>query len=246
MNERIQKVLANAGVGSRRQIEQWIREGRIRVNQNVAILGTKISAHDKIFLDNRAVNLVKVQNKKVRVLLYYKPEGEICTRRDPEGRPTIFDHLPLLRNSRWISVGRLDFNTSGLLILTNDGELANHLMHPSHEFEREYAVRIRGQVSPDMIKTLKKGVELEDGVANFLSVVDIGGERSNHWYHVIVKQGRNRVVRRLWESLGVTVSRLMRVRFGNITLPKTLKRGRWVEMEKDEVNLLLETKSKNE
>ncbi len=235
MSEKIQKVLANAGLASRRQIENWLREGRIIVNGKTAQLGDRITTEDKVRVDGREIALIKSATHKTRVLLYHKPEGEICSRSDPEQRPTVFDHLPLLRNGRWISVGRLDFNTSGILLLTNNGELANRLMHPSAEIEREYAVRIKGIVSPAVIKTLKKGVKLEDGVAHFDAIADAGGEGANHWYHVIVKEGRNRMVRRLWESQGLAVSRLIRVRFGTITLPRLLRRGKWMELEKEVV-----------
>src|SRR5579862_5784486 len=195
MTEKIQKVLANAGLASRRQIETWIQEGRIHINGEVAKLGDRITTTAKVRVDGRDVPLIKSANQKTRVLLYHKPEGEICSRNDPEKRPSIFDHLPLLRNGRWISVGRLDFNTSGVLLLTNDGELAHRLMHPSQEIEREYAVRVQGQVSPDMLKNLKEGVALDGIPAHFDTITDAGGEGSNHWYHVLVKEGRNRVVR---------------------------------------------------
>jgi 23S rRNA pseudouridine2605 synthase len=239
MSEKIQKVLANAGLASRRQIEKWITEDRISVNGITAKLGDRITVTDKVRVDGREVNLLKSAASKTRVLLYHKPEGEMCTRSDPEGRPTVFDHLPLLRNGRWVSIGRLDFNTSGILLLTNDGELANQLMHPSSEIEREYAVRVQGQVSPSMIKQLKKGVSLEDGPAHFEEIKDEGGEGTNHWYSVIVREGRNRIVRRLWESQGVKVSRLIRIRFGNLTLPRLLRRGKWAELAKDEINQLI-------
>ncbi len=236
MTEKIQKVLANAGLASRRQIETWIQEGRIHINGEIAKLGDRITTTAKVRVDGRDVPLIKSANQKTRVLLYHKPEGEICSRNDPEKRPTIFDHLPLLRNGRWISVGRLDFNTSGVLLLTNDGELAHRLMHPSHEIEREYAVRVQGQVSPDMLKKLKEGIPLDDGLpAHFDKITDAGGERSNHWYHVLVKEGRNRIVRKLWESQGVKVSRLIRIRFGSIALPRYLRRGRWMELKKEDV-----------
>lgn len=237
MNEKIQKVLANAGLGSRRQIESWISEGRISVNGATAKLGDRITLQDKVRVDGRDVLLAKTQSK-TRVLLYHKPEGEICSRSDPEGRATVFDRLPLLRNGRWISVGRLDFNTSGVLLLTNDGELANKLMHPSAEIEREYAVRVQGAVSTGMLTRLRKGVNLEDGPGHFEQIKDAGGEGSNHWYHVLVKEGRNRFVRRLWESQGVKVSRLIRIRFGDLTLPRLLRRGRWMELETEEINML--------
>ncbi len=239
MSEKIQKVLANAGLGSRRQIENWLREGRIAVNGEVAKLGDRITLNDRVRVDGRDVPLFKSATKKLRVLLYHKPEGEICSRSDPEDRPTVFDHLPMLRNGRWINVGRLDFNTSGVLLFTNDGELANRLMHPSTEIEREYAVRIQGQVTPAMIKQMKKGVKLEDGLAHFDQITDAGGEGTNHWYHVLVKEGRNRLVRRLWESQGVKVSRLIRIRFGEITLPRELRRGKWMELSKEDMANLI-------
>lgn len=239
MSEKIQKVLANAGLASRRQIENWLRENRIIVNGQIAKLGDRITENDKVKVDGRDVNLLKSASKKTRVILYHKPEGEICSRSDPEGRPTVFDRLPMLRNGRWISVGRLDFNTSGVLLLTNDGELANRLMHPSAQIEREYAVRVQGNVTSAMIKTLKKSVKLEDGVAHFEQITDAGGEGTNHWYHVMVKEGRNRLVRRLWESQDVKVSRLMRIRFGSITLPRSLRRGRWEEFSNEDVLDLL-------
>ena len=241
MSEKIQKVLANAGLASRRTIEKWLSEGRISINGQIAKLGDRMIPLDKVRVDGREVKLIKSEHKKCRVLLYHKPEGEICSRSDPEKRPTIFDRLPLLRNSRWISIGRLDFNTSGLLLLTNDGELAHRLMHPSTEIEREYAVRILGEVTPLMMKKLKKGVMIDDKIAQFNSIIDAGGEGSNHWYHVVVKEGRNRIVRKLWESQGVKVSRLMRIRFGSITLPRALRRGRWMELDPHEVTSLKES-----
>lgn len=235
MSEKIQKVLANAGLASRRQIENWLREERVVVNGQTAKLGDRITLEDKVRVDGREILLIKSTAKKTRVLIYHKPEGEICTRSDPEKRPSVFDHLPLLRNGRWIIIGRLDFNTSGVLLFTNNGELANKLMHPSANIEREYAVRILGHVSPTMIKTLKKGVKLEDGIAKFDSIEEAGGEGANHWYHVIVKEGRNRLVRRLWETQEVKVSRLIRVRFGHITLPRFLAKGKCKELTPDEV-----------
>ncbi len=235
MTEKIQKVLANAGLASRRQIETWIQEGRIHVDGKIAKLGDRIDITAKVRVDGRDVPLMKSAAQKTRVLLYHKPEGEICSRNDPEKRPTVFDRLPLLRNGRWISVGRLDFNTSGVLLLTNNGELAHQLMHPSKEIEREYAVRVQGQVSPEMIKNLKDGVPLDGIPAHFDKITDAGGEGSNHWYHVLVKEGRNRVVRKLWESQGVKVSRLIRIRFDSITLPRFLRRGRWMELEKEAI-----------
>lgn len=239
MSEKLQKVLAAAGLGSRRQIEVWIQEGRITVDGNVAKLGDRVTSEEKIQVDGREVKLIKSQSQKRRVLLYHKPEGEICSHSDPERRPTVFDRLPMIRNGRWISIGRLDFNTSGVLLLTNDGELANRLMHPSAQIEREYAVRVQGEVDKAMLTRMKKGVELEDGLAHFEEISDAGGEGSNHWYHVIVKEGRNRLVRRLWESQNVRVSRLIRVRFGSITLPRFVRRGRWEELESEDIATLV-------
>lgn len=241
MSEKIQKVLANAGLASRRHIEEWLREGRISVNGQIAKLGDRMTSNDKVRVDGREIKLIKSESQKTRVLLYHKPEGEICSRSDPENRPTIFDHLPLLRNGRWISVGRLDFNTSGVLLLTNDGELAHKLMHPSKEIEREYAVRVQGQVSPAMIQNLKKGVMIDGQPAHFDQISDGGGEGTNHWYNVLVKEGRNRIVRKLWESQGVKVSRLIRVRFGLVLLPRMLRRGKWMELERDMIAALMES-----
>lgn len=235
MSEKIQKVLAHAGIGSRRQIEAWIQEGRITINSRTATIGDRMTYRDKICVDGREVKLIKSQHQKSRVLLYHKPEGEMCTRDDPEKRPTIFERLPLIRNSRWICVGRLDFNTSGLLLITNDGELAHKLMHPSSQIEREYAVRIRGEVTPEILTKLENGIVLEDGRAHFEQITDAGGTGANHWYHVVVKEGRNRLVRRLWEALGFTISRLIRIRFGSVYLPSGLRRGRYVELTDEEV-----------
>ena len=237
-SEKIQKVLANAGVGSRRQIEGWIEQGRISLNGRVATIGDRMTYHDKVSVDGREIKLVKSQNQNSRVLLYHKPEGEICTRNDPEGRRTIFESLPIIRNSRWICVGRLDLNTSGLLLITNDGALANQLMHPSFEIEREYAVRVRGDVMGDHLEELQNGVELEDGVAHFDQIVDAGGSGANHWYHVVVREGRNRLVRRMWEALGFEVSRLIRIRFGPVYLPSGLKQGRHIELTDEEISSL--------
>lgn len=235
MSEKIQKVLANAGLGSRRQIEGWIQEGRITLNDRLATIGDRMTYLDKICIDGREIKLARSKSQKTRVLVYHKPEGEMCTRHDPEGRPTIFERLPLIRNSRWICVGRLDFNTSGLLLITNDGELANKLMHPSSEIEREYAVRIRGDVPEDALHHMKKGVKLEDGMAHFEKIEIVGGAGSNQWFHVVVKEGRNRLVRRVWESQGFTVSRLIRVRFGPVYLTPSIRRGKYAELTDDEI-----------
>ena len=237
--ERLQKVLANAGHGSRRQIEEWITDGRITINNLPAKLGDRVTAEDNIAIDGRTLQSYRLETPKRQVLVYYKPEGEVCTRSDPEGRLTIFDKLPKLRNARWITVGRLDFNTAGLLLLTTDGDLANKLMHPSTQIEREYAVRILGKVDDAMLERLKRGVMLDDGMANFDAIVDAGGEGINHWFHVILKEGRNREVRRLWESQGVKISRLMRVRYGPITLRKGLRRGQMEELDDRDMGTLL-------
>ena len=238
MNERLQKFLAQAGIGSRRQIEEWIRDGRITINGVVAQLGDQASEFDTIRLDGR---LVRPYAVKRRVLAYNKPLGEITSRDDPEGRPTVFGHLPRLTGGRWISVGRLDLNTQGLLLVTTDGELANRLMHPSWGIEREYAVRVLGEVAPSMLERLKAGVELNDGVAAFNTIVDAGGSGANHWYHITLKEGRNRAVRRLWESQGMVVSRLIRVRYGPVSLRRGLRPGHWDELNETQIAELLKT-----
>ncbi|OGT37897.1 MAG: 23S rRNA pseudouridylate synthase B [Gammaproteobacteria bacterium RIFCSPHIGHO2_12_FULL_38_14] len=243
MTEKIQKILAHAGLGSRRQIEQWIEAGRITVNGKVAKLGDRMNHHDKVLVDGREIKLIKSQNQKTRVLLYHKPEGELCTRSDPEGRPTIFERLPFIRNNRWICVGRLDFNTSGLLLITNDGSAAHQLMHPSAQIEREYAVRVRGELSEGQFARLQKGVMLDDGMAHVEQITDAGGHGSNHWYHVIVKEGRNRLVRRLFDAVNLTVSRLIRIRFGTLYLPAGLRRGHHVELSDEEIMELLHPQS---
>lgn len=238
--ERLQKVLAAAGLGSRREIEGWISAGRVSVNGKPAKLGDRVGPEDRVSVDGRPVRgLERGGDTRRRVILYHKPEGELTTRKDPEGRPTVFESLPRLRGSRWVSVGRLDTNTSGLLIFTNDGALANKLMHPSSEIEREYAVRVLGQVSEEQLTLLQRGVKLEDGMAAFDDIREAGGEGANHWYHVTLKEGRNREVRRLWEAVGLTVSRLIRVRFGNLSLPRNLPRGAWRDATEEEVGELL-------
>ncbi len=239
MSEKLQKVLARAGLGSRRTMEQWIEAGRVTVNGEVARLGKRVTPDDTIRVDGRRLTAEQTAPRRIRVLAYHKPVGEICSRGDPEGRPTLFEHLPRLRTGRWITIGRLDLNTSGLLLITNDGELANRLMHPSSGIEREYAMRIRGEVEDEILQRLRKGVELEDGPARFERLWDAGGSGVNHWYHGILKEGRNREVRRLWESQGLTVSRLIRVRYGPVTLRRGLPPGRWDELEEPEVNELL-------
>ncbi|MEN4831138.1 23S rRNA pseudouridine(2605) synthase RluB [Pantoea vagans] len=240
MSEKLQKVLARAGHGSRREIESMIAAGRVSVDGKIATLGDRVESSKslKIRIDGHLVSIAESATEVCRVLAYYKPEGELCTRSDPEGRPTVFDRLPRLRGSRWIAVGRLDVNTCGLMLFTTDGELANRLMHPSREVEREYAVRVFGQVDDDKIRQLSKGVQLEDGPAAFKTLKFGGGEGINQWYNVTLTEGRNREVRRLWEAVGVQVSRLMRVRYGDITLPKGLPRGGWTELDLSAVNYL--------
>ena len=222
MDEKLQKVLARAGIGSRREMERWIEQGRVKVNDQVATIGDRVSDKDKIKVDNKFITQRRTQVQQ-RVIAYHKPVGEVCTRNDPEGRTTIYKNLPKLKSGRWISIGRLDLNTSGLLLLTTDGELANKLMHPSSEIEREYAVRILGEASPEIIKELKTNVPLEDGDAHFVDVKAAGGQGANHWYHVVLKEGRNREVRRLWEYFGFAVSRLMRIRYGDIKLERRVR-----------------------
>jgi len=228
--EKLQKVLARAGLGSRRQIEGWIAAGRVTVDDKPATVGDRVTPVQAIRIDGRPVPQRVIQYKP-RVLIYHKPIGEICTRSDPQGRTTVFEKLPGLRGARWIPIGRLDYNTSGLLLFTTDGELANRLMHPSQAIEREYAVRVLGKVSEEMITRLKTGVMLEDGPGHFDSVVDAGGAGANHWYHVVLKEGRNREVRRLWDSVNAKVSRLIRIRFGPIRLPPHFHTGRYVELD---------------
>jgi 23S rRNA pseudouridine2605 synthase len=238
--ERIQKVLARGGVGSRREIERWIDEGRLKLNGNAVNLGDRLKTGDHLQLNERVVHWEKFAVQPTRVLLYHKPTGEVVTRRDPEGRPVVFTQLPKLATARWIAVGRLDINTSGLLLVTNNGELANRLMHPSTQVEREYAVRILGDVSEATLEKLGQGIELEDGNAKFDAIRFFGGEGANKWYHVIVSEGRNRLVRRLWESQEVVVSRLMRVRYGPVVLPERLKARTFYELTDKELDLLFD------
>jgi 23S rRNA pseudouridine2605 synthase len=240
MSEKLHKLLANAGYGSRREMERWIAAGRLTINGKPAVIADRVSEGDKIKLDGRYIDL-NFTAKKPRVLIYHKPEGEICTRHDPEGRADVFSNLPKLKTARWIAVGRLDINTSGLLLFTTDGVLANKLMHPSAEIEREYAVRVLGEVTDDMLKAMQSGVELEDGMAHFDSIVDAGGTGANRWYHVILREGRKREVRRLWESQGVRVSRLQRIRFGDLALSRSLRPGKWRDLEANELKSLYES-----
>ena len=228
MAERIQKSLARLGLGSRRQIETWIREGRIRVNGQAINVGASVEPGDRISLDGRTLTLPEMDAEPTtQILLYHKKVGVICTRQDPEGRPTVFEDLPRCRQGRWVIVGRLDINTSGLLLFTNNGELANRLMHPSYEIGREYAVRVLGEVSPETLAKVREGITLDDGIAKFDSIADAGGSGANHWYHVVLKEGRNREVRRIWEAVGHKVSRLHRVRYGTISLPRSVRPGKY-------------------
>lgn len=236
--EKLQKVLARSGFGSRREMERWIEEGRVLLNDQPARLGDRVSETDSVVVDGKPVKLTFAATAERRVLIYNKPLGEVCTRHDPEGRPTVFDNLPPLRQGRWIAIGRLDINTTGLLIFTTDGELANRMMHPSTQIDREYAVRVLGDVDEAMLERLKQGVLLDDGMARFTDVRYFDGEGANKWYHCVVMEGRNREVRRLWESQGLQVNRLKRVRFGPVFLPSDVKVGTWRELTPKEVDLL--------
>lgn len=240
VGERIQKVLSRGGLGSRREIERWIAEGRAKINGAPVSLGARLQPGDHLEINGRVVHWQKFAQQPTRVLIYHKPVGEVVTRRDPEGRPVVFTQLPKLNTARWIAVGRLDINTSGLLLVTNNGELANRLMHPSTQIEREYAVRILGDVPEATQEKLRQGVELEDGKAKFDEVRFFAGEGANKWYYVTVSEGRNRLVRRLWESQHVTVSRLIRVRYGPVVLPERLKSHSFCELSDKELDLLFE------
>lgn len=237
--DRLQKVLARLGLASRREIEGWIRDGRITLNGQYAKLGDRVTRGDRITVNGRPIDLSARQEEPTRVLIYHKPIGEVVTRRDPEGRPVIFTQLPRLQRGRWIAIGRLDINTQGLLLVTTNGELANRLMHPSREIEREYAVRVLGNIPEAILERLSRGVELEDGPARFDAIRAAGGEGANHWFHVTLREGRNRIVRRLWESQGVTVSRLIRVRFAHLELPPRLRARTFMELSPEQVAALM-------
>ncbi len=237
-SERLHKLLAQSGIGSRREMEELIAAGRVTVNGETAQIGQSATPADRIKVNGRLVNL-KFFSRPPRVIIYHKPEGEIVSRDDPDHRPSVFNSLPRLSGSRWVAVGRLDFNTSGLLLFTTSGELANHLMHPRNNLVREYAVRVLGDLSLEAQQRLLQGVELEDGPAQFSTFQDAGGDGANHWYRVSLFEGRNREVRRMFEAVGVTVSRLMRVRYGPFALPPNLKRGQVLELDEREVQKLM-------
>ena len=237
MAERVQKVLAAAGHGSRREIERWIKESRLKIDGRVAKLGDTVAGDEHFMLDSRKLS---VQTRRVahKHIIYNKPIDELTTRSDPEGRRLVFDSLPKLHSARWVAVGRLDLNTTGLMILTTDGELANKLMHPSSELVRRYAVRVHGHPTHAEITALQKGVKLEDGLAAFDEIEEAGGDGANRWYKVSLREGRNREVRRMWQAVGYQISRLIRTAYGPITLPKSLRRGKHTAMTPGEVRLL--------
>lgn len=237
--ERLQKIMASAGLGSRRALESRIKGGEVRVNGAVASIGQTVGDGDLINFEEREWKVITLRSKH-RNLVYNKPTGEVTTRSDPQGRPTVFDKLPRLSGARWIAVGRLDINTSGLLLMTTDGELANAMMHPSNRVDREYACRIFGDIDEEKITRLKEGVMLDDGPAQFSDIVSAGGGEGNTWYHVTILEGRNREVRRLWASQGLTVSRLKRVRYGAVFLPKRLRMGDWAELTPQDHQVLRE------
>jgi 23S rRNA pseudouridine2605 synthase len=237
-SERIQKLIAGAGHGSRRAVEEWIRAGRLTINGRLAQLGDRATLADDVRLDGRPLRLGARAPAAAEVLLYHKPVGEVTTRRDPQGRPTVFDGLPAPKAGRWIVVGRLDTNTSGLLLFTTDGELAHRLMHPSSEIEREYLVRVRGKATPEAIGRLAQGIALEDGPARFDRIVATEGGSSHSWYRVVLREGRNREVRRMWEAVGCEVSRMSRIRFGAAELPRGLRAGRWIRADAELVEKL--------
>lgn len=237
--ERLQKIMAAAGLGSRRALDKRIAAGDVRLNGKVAIQGQSATAGDHISMDQSSWRVVRSRPSH-RCLVYNKPEGEVTTRSDPQGRPTVFDHMPRLKGARWIAVGRLDINTTGLLLMTTDGELAHALMHPSNKVDREYACRVRGPVAPEILQRLRQGVKLEDGQAHFSDIVASGGSAGNIWFHVTILEGRNREVRRLWASQGITVSRLKRVRYGAVFLPKRLHMGKWHELDAGDYQVLRE------
>lgn len=237
-SEKLHKMLANAGVGSRRDMEDLIESGVVTVNGEIAKVGDRVRPADEVRVRGRQIKLVW-EEPLPKVMIYHKEEGEIVSRDDPEGRPSVFDKLPRLKGQRWISVGRLDFNTEGLMIFTTSGELANRLSHPRYEVEREYAVRVLGELSQEQMDQLTSGLELEDGVAEVESIHSLGGEGANQWYQIVIKEGRNREVRRMFEAIGLTVSRLIRVRFGPVAMPSKVKRGMFLDLTDSQVRDLL-------
>lgn len=240
--QKIHKVLAAAGLGSRREMEELIRAGKVKVNGALAQVGMRVQPGDVIRVGRRQVT-VRDSSGMPRIIAYHKPEGEIVSHDDPQGRPSVFANLPPMRRGKWLAVGRLDYNTSGLLIFTTSGELCNRLMHPRYEVEREYAVRVIGKLSEEQFKQLKKGVRLEDGMARFELVEERGGRGLNHWYRAVLREGRNRIVRRMFDAIGFRVSRLMRVRFGIVSLPFGLRRGAWRELDEKQTMTILEWSS---
>ncbi|MGB0545437.1 MAG: pseudouridine synthase [Candidatus Pseudothioglobus sp.] len=239
MSERIQKLIANAGYGSRRWAERLIEQGRISINKKPAKLGDKAIITDKVTIDGRLIDLGRFSEEETKVLILNKQAGVICSNKDEEGRKSVFEFLP--DNTRWVMVGRLDLNTSGLLLFTNNGELANKLMHPSSQIDREYAVRVLGKVEDEHIKMLTNGIDLDDGFAKFHRVTIGGGEGANRWYHVVLREGRKREVRRLWEALGFKVSRLIRTRFSDIRLPEKLRANQSEYLKPKQVQALLKS-----
>ena len=235
VEERLQKVMAQAGIGSRRAIEERISAGEIKVNGNVAELGGSIRNGDRVEIDGKAFIAVPTPAEEVQLLLYHKPEGELTTTDDPDGRRTVFERLPKLKGARWIAIGRLDMNTTGLLLLTTDGELANAMMHPSREIEREYVCRIHGTVTDEILERLKNGILLEDGSAQFDAIHTISLGETHSWFRVTLREGRNREVRRMWEAVGLQVSRLKRIRYGSIELPRQLRRGHYQSLPMEQI-----------
>ena len=246
--EKLQKVLARAGIASRREAERWINSGRLKINGSLATIGDRVSEDDRIELDGKRLRLAKPEEFQRRVIAYHKPEGQISSRNDPEGRKTVFDNLPRLKDGRWIAIGRLDYNTTGLMLFTNDGQLANTLMHPSAEIDREYLVRVMGTVDEDKLKRMRQGVLLEDGEAKFTDIVEARGEEDsiNRWFYVCLMEGKNREVRRLWESQDCTVSRLKRTRFGPVFLPAKVRKGQWTDLSVKDIKNLIDAAQKKE